>query len=70
MPSLLEINGLRGKKFNKAIENFTHNLALLHVQTDLLNKAQQDACTILRQVHNLVMCRVLIRSSVAILCIA
>jgi hypothetical protein len=50
IPKLLEANGLRGKKFTKAIDNFSYNLALLHGQTDLLNKAKQDANVTIRQV--------------------
>jgi hypothetical protein len=50
IPKLLETNGLRGKKFTKAIDNFSYNLALLHGQTDLLNKAKQDANVTIRQV--------------------
>ena len=47
---MLESSGLRGKKFTKAIDNFSYNLALLHGQTDLLNKAKQDANVTIRQV--------------------
>ncbi len=47
---MLEASGLRGKKFTKAIDNFSYNLALLHGQTDLLNKAKQDANVTIRQV--------------------
>lgn len=47
---LFESNGLRGKKFTKAIDNFSYNLALLHGQTDLLNKAKEDAANTIRQV--------------------
>ncbi|CAF0752431.1 unnamed protein product [Adineta steineri] len=50
IPKLLEANGLRGKKFTKAIDNFSYNLALLHGQTDLLNKAKQDANVTIRQI--------------------
>ena len=51
IPKLLETNGLRGKKFTKALDNFSYNLALLHGQTDLLNKAKQDANITIRQVR-------------------
>ncbi len=51
IPKLLETNGLRGKKFTKAIDNFSYNLALLRGQTDLLNKAKQDANITIRQVR-------------------
>ena len=50
LAQLLESNGLRGKKLTKAIDNFSYNLALLHGQTDLLNKARQDAHVVIRQV--------------------
>ncbi|CAF2729228.1 unnamed protein product [Rotaria sp. Silwood2] len=50
IPKLLESNGLRGKKFTKAIDNFSYNLALLNGQTDLLNKAKQDANITIRQI--------------------
>ncbi|CAF0929758.1 unnamed protein product [Rotaria sordida] len=50
IPRLLEISGLRGKKFTKAIDNFSYNLALLHGQTDLLNKARQDANITIQQI--------------------
>lgn len=50
IPKLLESNGFRGKKFTKAIDNFSYNLALLHGQTDLLNKAKQDANVTIRQI--------------------
>ncbi len=50
IPKLLETSGLRGKKFTKSIDNFSYNLALLHGQTDLLNKAKQDAGITIRQV--------------------
>jgi hypothetical protein len=50
IPKLLENNGFRGKKFTKGIDNFSYNLALLHGQTDLLNKAKQDANVTIRQV--------------------
>ncbi|CAF1138244.1 unnamed protein product [Adineta steineri] len=50
IPKLLETNGVRGKKFTKAIDNFSHNLALLHGQTDLLNKAKEDANVTIRQI--------------------
>jgi hypothetical protein len=50
IPKLLETNGLRGKKFTKALDNFSYNLALLHGQTDLLNKAKQDANITIRQI--------------------
>lgn len=50
LPKLLEISGLRGKKFTKSIDNFSYNLALLHGQTDLLNKAKQDAQMSIQQV--------------------
>ncbi len=53
IPKLLETNGLRGKKFTKAIDNFSYNLALLHGQTDLLNKAKQDANMTIRQVKKI-----------------
>ena len=33
------------------MDNFSYNLALLHGQTDLLNKAKQDANIIMRQVN-------------------
>ena len=39
------------KKFTKALDNFSYNLALLHGQTDLLNKAKQDANITIRQVR-------------------
>lgn len=52
IPGLLESNGIRGKKFTKAVDNFSYNLALLHGQTDLLNKATQDANMAIRQVSN------------------
>jgi len=51
IPKLLENSGLRGKKFTKAIDNFSYNLALLHGQTDLLNKAKQDANGTIQQVN-------------------
>ncbi|CAF3899610.1 unnamed protein product [Rotaria sp. Silwood2] len=50
IPRLLETSGLRGKKFTKAIDNFSYNLALLHGQTDLLNKAKQDANITIQQI--------------------
>ncbi|UJR21175.1 hypothetical protein I4U23_024273 [Adineta vaga] len=50
IPKLLETNGLRGKKFTKAIDNFSYNLALLHGQTDLLNKAKHDASITIQQI--------------------
>ncbi|CAF1030977.1 unnamed protein product [Adineta ricciae] len=50
IPKLLEGSGLRGKKFTKAIDNFSYDLALLHGQTDLLNKAKQDAIVTIRQI--------------------
>lgn len=50
IPKLLENNGIRGKKFTKAIDNFSYNLALLHGQTDLLNKAKDDATATIRQI--------------------
>lgn len=52
MPKLLEASGLRGKKFTKAVDNFSYNLALLHGQTDLLHKAKADASISIRQVPN------------------
>ncbi|CAF3799195.1 unnamed protein product [Rotaria magnacalcarata] len=50
IPKLLETSGLRGKKFTKAIDNFSYNLALLNGQTDLLNKAKQDANIVIQQI--------------------
>ncbi|CAF0886790.1 unnamed protein product [Rotaria sp. Silwood1] len=50
IPRLLETSGVRGKKFTKAIDNFSYNLALLHGQTDLLNKAKQDANITIQQI--------------------
>ncbi|CAF3660890.1 unnamed protein product [Rotaria socialis] len=50
IPKLLETSGLRGKKFTKAIDNFSYNLALLNGQTDLLNKAKQDANIAIQQI--------------------
>ncbi|CAF1682214.1 unnamed protein product [Rotaria magnacalcarata] len=50
IPRLLETNGLRGKKIIKAIDNFSCNLALLHGQTDLLEKAKDDATITIRQI--------------------
>ena len=52
IPKTLEMNGLRGKKFTKAADNFSYNLALLRGQTDLLEKARQDASVTIRQVKN------------------
>lgn len=50
IPGLLESNGIRGKKFTKSMDNFSYNLALLHGQIDLLNKAIRDANMSIRQV--------------------
>ncbi|CAF1344581.1 unnamed protein product, partial [Adineta ricciae] len=50
IPKLFETHGLRGKKVTKAVNNFSYNLAFLHGQTDLLNKAKQDASIIIQQI--------------------
>ena len=65
IPKLLENNGIRGKKFTKAVDNFSYNLALLHGQTDLLNKARQDANVTIRQV----ICKCTRQSFVDCLCV-